>query len=80
MQLMGLQAIYPRAKNGLGSAVGQGHQMYSYLLRGVTIERVNQVWSADITYVCGCRQADFIWWRYWTGLAAMWWPGRSRSL
>lgn len=51
MQLMGLQAIYPKAKNGLCSAAGQGHQVYPYLLRGVSIERVNQVWSTDITYV-----------------------------
>ena len=29
-----------------------GHEIYPYLLRGVTIARVNQVWSADITYIC----------------------------
>jgi putative transposase len=28
-----------------------GHRIYPYLLRGVEIERVNQVWSTDITYV-----------------------------
>ena len=28
-----------------------GHVIYPYLLRGVTVNRVNQVWSADITYV-----------------------------
>jgi putative transposase len=48
MQLMGLEAIYPKPKL---SAPGPGHRRYPYLLRGVTIERPDQVWSADITYV-----------------------------
>ena len=33
------------------SLAGRGHKVYPYLLRDVMIERVNQVWSADITYV-----------------------------
>jgi len=33
------------------SVRGTGHKVYPYLLRGVTIERVNQVWSTDITYI-----------------------------
>jgi putative transposase len=48
MRLMGLEAVYPRPKR---SAPGRGHKVYPYLLRGVTIERVDQVWSTDITYV-----------------------------
>jgi putative transposase len=48
MRLMGLQAIYPKAHL---SAPGQGHKVFPYLLRNVTIERVDQVWSTDITYV-----------------------------
>ena len=48
MRLMGLEAIYPKPRL---SAAGRGHRIYPYLLRGVTIERPNQVWSADITYV-----------------------------
>lgn len=48
MALMGLQAIYPRPKL---SAPGQGHKVFPYLLRGVRIDRVNQVWSTDITYL-----------------------------
>jgi len=48
MQLMGLQAIYPKPKTSLA---GYGHKIYPYLLRGLEITRPNQVWSADITYV-----------------------------
>ena len=48
MGLMGLRAIGPRPKT---SRPGKGHKIYPYLLRGVPIERNNQVWSADITYV-----------------------------
>jgi putative transposase len=48
MRLMGLEAIYPKPKL---SAAGQGHRVFPYLLRGVKVERVDQVWSTDITYV-----------------------------
>jgi putative transposase len=33
------------------SLAGKGHRIYPYLLRGVTVERRDQVWSTDITYV-----------------------------
>src|SRR5262249_14335013 len=48
MRLMGLEAIYPKPKL---SVPGQGHKIYPYLLRDVPIERADQVWSTDITYV-----------------------------
>jgi putative transposase len=48
MREMGLEAIYPKPRL---SAAGRGHKIYPYLLRGVKIERPDQVWSADITYV-----------------------------
>jgi putative transposase len=48
MRLMGLEAIYPKPKL---SAAGRGHRVYPYWLRGVAIERPDQVWSTDITYV-----------------------------
>jgi putative transposase len=47
MRLMGLEAIYPKPSLSAGS----GHKVYPYLLRGVKIERPDQVWSTDITYV-----------------------------
>ena len=48
MQVMGLEAVYPKPKL---SQPGEGHKIYPYLLKGVTVERVNQVWSTDITYI-----------------------------
>src|SRR5690242_21057613 len=48
LRRMGLEAIYPRPKL---SAAGRGHRIYPYLLRDVRVERPDQVWSADITYV-----------------------------
>jgi putative transposase len=48
MDLMGIEAVYPKRKL---SQPGQGHRIYPYLLRDVRVERVNQVWSADITYI-----------------------------
>lgn len=48
MEVMGLEAVYP--KPGL-SRPAEGHRIYPYLLRGVEVERVNQVWSTDITYI-----------------------------
>jgi len=48
MRLMGLEAIYPKPKLSLG---GRGQRIYPYLLRNVSIDRADQVWSTDITYV-----------------------------
>lgn len=48
MKLMGIQAITPGPHT---SKPHPGHKIYPYLLRNVPIERVNQVWSTDITYI-----------------------------
>lgn len=48
MEVMGLEAVYPKPKL---SQPGEGHTIYPYLLSGVKVERVNQVWSTDITYI-----------------------------
>ena len=48
MRLMGLKAIYCEPSMSIPNAA---HQKYPYLLRDVLIERVNQVWSIDITYI-----------------------------
>lgn len=48
MALMGLEAVYQKPRL---SRPNPGHRIYPYLLRGVKIERPDQVWSTDITYV-----------------------------
>ena len=48
MELLGVEAVYPKPRL---SQPGDGHRIYPYLLRGTTVERVNQVWSTDITYI-----------------------------
>ena len=45
---MGLEAIDPKPRL---SAAGRGHKISPSLLRGVKVERPDQVWSTDITYV-----------------------------
>lgn len=44
MQNIGIEAICPHPRLSQG---GGGHQVYPYLLKGVEIERPNQVWSTD---------------------------------
>ena len=57
MQVMGLQAIYRRPNT---SKPFPGHQVYPYLLRGLEINRVNQVWAADITYIPMARGFPYL--------------------
>ena len=48
MRLLGLQALYPAPRT---SAPHPAHRVYPYLLRDLVIERPDQVWCADITYI-----------------------------
>ena len=48
MRIMGLEAIDPKPRTTTRSA---DHKIYPYLLRDVTIERCDQVWSTDVTYL-----------------------------
>ena len=55
MRRLGLEAIYPRGPNTSKPGIGTGHQVYPYLLRGLTASYPNHVWGTDITYI---RTAD----------------------
>jgi putative transposase len=48
MQLMGIQALYPKKRT---SDPNNAHKVYPYLLRELVINRSNQVWCADISYL-----------------------------
>lgn len=48
MALMGLEAIYPKRKT---SATNSAHKKYAYLLSDFVVQRPNQVWATDITYI-----------------------------
>lgn len=48
MQLMGLEAIYPKPQLSAGD---KGHKKFPYLLRNLIVNRPNQAWAADITYI-----------------------------
>ncbi len=48
MRMMGLESVAPRKKTAIRA---KGHRIYPYLLRGLDINRSDQVWAADITYV-----------------------------
>ena len=51
-RIMGLKVVFPQR---FGGRLPPDHEIYPYLLRGVTPERPNQVWSIDLTYI---RLAD----------------------
>lgn len=48
MRTMGIEPIYPKPRL---SIPGKGHKKYPYLLRDLEIDRSNQVWCTDITYI-----------------------------
>jgi putative transposase len=76
LRQMGLMAVYPKPRL---SQPGEQIARYPYLLRGLTIERNNQVWSTDITSIRADQEGSSIWWQLSTGSAALSWPGKPPS-
>jgi putative transposase len=70
MRRMGIEALYQRPNT---SKPAPGHKIHPYLLRGLAVERPNQVWAMDITYIPMAR--GFVY------LAAVidWWSRRVLS-
>ena len=66
MRLMGLEANYQRPNT---SKPTPEHRVYPYLLRGVAVTRVNQIWMADITYITMAKGFRYL-------VAIMDWHGR----
>ena len=52
MKRMGIEALYRKPNT---SKPTPGHKIYPYLLRGLKVERPNQVWATDITYIAMAR-------------------------
>jgi putative transposase len=50
MNIMGIQAIFPKKKRHT-SVKNHEHKVYPYLLRNIDIDKPNKVWSGDITYI-----------------------------
>ena len=70
MRRMGIEALYRRPNT---SKPAPGHKIHPYLLRGLVVERPNQVWAMDISYIPMAR--GFVY------LAAVldWWSRRVLS-
>ncbi len=57
MRRMGIEALYRKPNT---SKKHPGHPVFPYLLRGLTIDRANQVWAMDITYIPMARGFVFL--------------------
>ena len=55
MKQGGIQALYAKPKTSIKDAL---NRVYRYLLKGMEITRVNQVWQVDITYLTSARDKE----------------------
>ena len=71
MAKRGIEARYRKPNTSRRKA---GDQVYPYLLRELTIDRPNQVWATDITYIPMTK--GFVYWgQWWTGIPGRCGPG-----
>jgi putative transposase len=75
MRRIGIEPIYRKPNT---SRKHPAPPLYPYLLRGLAIERSNQVWAMEITYIPMARSFVYLT-RSWTGTAARCWRTTSRS-
>ena len=57
MRQMGITALYPKANT---SRPGKGHKIYPYLLKGLEIDRANQVRATNICYIPMARSFVYV--------------------
>ena len=69
MRRMGIEALYRKPNT---SKPAPGHKIHPYLLRGMTVDRPNQVWAMDLTYVPLSASLTSL-----RGIAARWRAGSS---
>jgi putative transposase len=70
MRRMGIEALYRRPNT---SKPKPGHQIHPYLLRGIAVERPNQVWAMDISYIPMARGFVYL------AVVLDWWSRRVLS-
>ncbi len=74
MQLMAIAAVYCKPRT---TVIDPARYKYPYLLRGLAINRANQVWQIDISYVPLRRVFFCIWWGLSMSIVGISWVGTS---
>ena len=75
MQKMGLQAVYPKPRSTIRD---KEQKVYPYLLRGMHINRPNQVWGLLTSPMCVGGMGSCTLWPSWIGPVATCWPGNCQ--